>query len=201
MRIIAGKYRRRQLESLEGDETRPMLDRMRETLFNVLQMRIPGAVFADLYAGTGAVGIEALSRGAKRAVFVEASPKAARVIGDNLERVGAREDAELRISTVARALGSIDADIWFVGPPYPAHDEYAATLGALGERGADLVIAQHDARFDPGDRHGGLVRTRLLRMGKNALSFYGPGEEADEESGEEREEEFGERSEPADLER
>lgn len=179
MRVIAGKYRRRLLESPEGVETRPMLDRMRETLFNILQMRVPGAVFADLFAGTGAVGIEALSRGARRAIFVEASPKAARVIGDNLEMLGARDDAELRISSVDRAIDSIEADIWFVGPPYPAHEEYAATLDALGAKSPSLVVAQHDARFDPGERHGGLARTRVVRMGKNALSFYEPDAEPD----------------------
>lgn len=172
MRIIAGKYRRRLLESLEGNATRPMLDRMRETLFNILQTRTPGAVFADLYAGTGAVGIEALSRGAQRAIFVEASPKAARVIEDNLRRLGARDDAEVRISSVERAIESIEADLWFVGPPYDAHGEYAAALDALGTKQSQLVVAQHDARFDPGESHGALQRTRTVKMGKNALTFY-----------------------------
>ena len=80
MRVIAGEFRSRRLKSLPGLDTRPTPDRLRETLFNVLGLRIPGCVFMDIYAGTGAVGIEALSRGAKEVYFVESSPDAAVVL-------------------------------------------------------------------------------------------------------------------------
>lgn len=172
MRIIAGKYRRRNLLSLEGEETRPMLDRMRETLFNVLQTEVPGAVFADLYAGTGAVGIEALSRGAKQAIFVEQNPKAVRVIEANLHAFGASADALVRLKTVEEALPEIEADLYFLGPPYPAVEEYGKTLAALAEKGAKLAVAQHDRKLDLEKRYGALKRTRVLKMGHNVLSFY-----------------------------
>lgn len=174
MRIIAGKYGRRKLLSLEGLETRPMLDRMRETLFNVLQLEVPGAVFADLYAGTGAVGLEALSRGAKQAIFVEKNPKAVRVIEANLHAFGASADALVRLRTVEEALPDMEADIWFLGPPYPAVEEYKKTLDALAEKGVRLAIAQHDRKLALEERYGALERKRLMKLGANALSFYRP---------------------------
>lgn len=158
-----------------------MLDRMRETLFNILQLEVPGAVFADLYAGTGAVGIEALSRGAERAYFVENDPKAARVIEENLRALGAREDAVVRLGDVARALPDIEADIWFLGPPYAAEEQYLATLSALGERGAKLVIAQHGKSWAPPERFGTLRKSRVAPMGANVLSFYRPEASSDED--------------------
>ena len=88
MRIIAGSYRSRVLKAPSGLDTRPTSDRLRETLFNVLAQRIPGAAFVDLYAGSGAVGIEALSRGAKHVSFIERAPAALKVLRDNLERLG-----------------------------------------------------------------------------------------------------------------
>ncbi len=152
-----------------------MLDRMRETLFNILQPEIEGAVFADLYAGTGAVGIEALSRGAKQAIFVEANRAAARVIAENLQTMGAERDGLLIQAAVAQALTRIaEADIWFLGPPYDAAEEYAATLASLSEKGARLVIAQHGKKPDLPAEVGLLRRVRVVKMGSNVLSFYRP---------------------------
>ncbi len=181
MRIIAGKYRRRQLRSLEGKQTRPMLDRVRETLFNILQTQIEGAVFVDLYAGTGAVGIEALSRGAKQAVLVEANRAAARVIEENLRTLGAERDALLIQATVAQALGRIEqADIWFLGPPYDATGEYLSTLASLASKGVGLAIAQHGARLELPPQIGSLERVRVVKMGSNAISFYRPAERGEQ---------------------
>lgn len=149
-----------------------MLDRMRETLFNILQLEIPGVVFADLYSGTGAVGIEALSRGARQAFLVESNPQAVKVIEDNLRTVGAEADAVVVSSRVDAALARIEADIWFLGPPYAAHDDYHKTLHALAEKGARLAIAQHDAKFELRERYEGLERTRVVKVGSNALSFF-----------------------------
>ena len=174
MRVIAGKYRRRQLRSLPGMETRPMLDRMRETLFNILQLEVPGKVFADLFSGTGAVGIEALSRGALQAYMVEANPQAIKVIEANLETLGATADAIVISSRVEAALPRIEADIWFLGPPYADHDAYHKTLHALAEKGAKLAIAQHDAKFELRENYEQLVRTRIVKAGSNALTFYRP---------------------------
>jgi 16S rRNA (guanine(966)-N(2))-methyltransferase RsmD len=172
MRVIAGKYRRRQLKSLPGKETRPMLDRMRETLFNILQLEVPGLVFADLFSGTGAVGIEALSRGARQAILVEANPAAVKVIEDNLRTLGAEADALVIPARVEAAIPRIEADIWFLGPPYADHDAYHKTLHALAERGATLAIAQHDAKFELRDHYEELKRVRVVKAGSNALSFY-----------------------------
>jgi 16S rRNA (guanine(966)-N(2))-methyltransferase RsmD len=174
LRVIAGKYRRRLLQSLPGEATRPMLDSLRETLFNVLQNRVPGKVFVDLYAGTGAVGIEALSRGAAKAVFVEENPKAVALICQNLRTVGAESDAQVIQSPVGKALPRVAGDLFFLGPPYALAEEYENTLRALGETPPELVVAQHAKTHTLAEAYGILRRVRLLRQGSNSLSFYEP---------------------------
>jgi 16S rRNA (guanine(966)-N(2))-methyltransferase RsmD len=161
-----------------------MLDRMRETLFNILQFEVPGTVFADLYSGTGAVGIEALSRGARQAILVEGNPQAVKVIEENLRTLGAEADALVISSRVEAALPRIEADIWFLGPPYAAHDDYHKTLHALAEKGALLAIAQHAASFELRDHYGDLQRTRVVKAGSNALSFFRVRDEESESEGE-----------------
>jgi 16S rRNA (guanine(966)-N(2))-methyltransferase RsmD len=178
LRVIAGRYKRRRLQSLPGEETRPMLDRMRETLFNVLQGQIEGKVFADLYAGTGAVGIEALSRGAVRAIFVESSAAAVEMIRTNLRTVGGYDDARVLFAPVARVVQGLEADIAFLGPPYQAAAEYENTLTTLGESGPPLVIAQHGRAHRLADHYGRLERYRTIEMGRNALSFFRTHEES-----------------------
>jgi 16S rRNA (guanine(966)-N(2))-methyltransferase RsmD len=185
LRVIAGKYRRRRLQTLPGEATRPMLDRVRETLFNVLRGRIEGKTFVDLYAGTGAVGIEALSRGAARAVFVESAHEAVRVIRENLKTLDAEQDADVRETTVAAALASLQGDVYFVGPPYVMEQEYAETLGHLGESAPTLVVAQHAGSHALAERYGRLERVRMIRHGKNVLSFYEPAREAENPAREE----------------
>lgn len=157
-----------------------MLDRMRETLFNILQLEVEGCVFADLYAGTGAVGIEALSRGAKQSIFVEANPKALRVVERNLETLGAKGDGRIILGSASEKVPLLDADIWFVGPPYDARSEYEKTLAALGEKGAELVIVQHRKVYDPPEQPGVLELSRKVKMGSNVLSFYRRPEAPDE---------------------
>ena len=174
LRVIAGKYRRRRLESLEGLDTRPMLDRLRETLFNVIARRIEGRVFVDLYAGTGAVGIEALSQGASSVVFVEKDPRATAVIERNLAVLEAGSDASIVRSPVADALLGVEGDVYFVGPPYALVREYEITLTTLGASPPELVIAQHVRANELATRYGGLERVRVIHQGKNSLSFYEP---------------------------
>ncbi len=174
MRVIAGEFRGRILKSLPGLDTRPTPDRLREALFNVLAPRIEGATFADLYAGTGAVGIEALSRGAARAIFVEGSRTAAAVIGANLDALGIRPRAILHRARVSAVLAGLEADIYFLDPPYLLVEEYARRMAALGEKKPPLVIAQHASRLSLEDSYGGLKRTRVLRQGDNSLSFFEP---------------------------
>jgi 16S rRNA (guanine966-N2)-methyltransferase len=169
MRVIGGEFRSRRLKSIPGLATRPTPDRLRETLFNVLASRIEGAVFVDAYAGTGAVGIEALSQGAARCVFVESGRRAVEAIWENLRALGIEGRASVVAGKVAASLAARPADIVFLDPPYEMQEEYAA---ALKQASAGLVIAQHSVRFDPGDVHGDLRRARVLRQGDNALSFY-----------------------------
>ena len=174
MRIIAGKYRHRRLKTLPGRDTRPIPDRLREALFNVLAPEIEGKTFADLYAGSGAVGIEALSRGAAHSIFVESSAAAVRVIQENLRDLGAEQESHVIRATVKEALSGLSADIYFLGPPYALVDEYERTLGVLGESPPILVIAQHPARHELAGAYGRLRRSRLIRQGSNSLSFYRP---------------------------
>lgn len=181
MRVIAGTYRSRRLRSLPGLGTRPTSDRLRETLFNVLAGEVAGSVWLDLYAGTGAVGIEALSRGARRVCFVESSRTAAAVIRANLRALDAEPGHELLERDVLTALRKLDTeaaacDFCFLGPPYRDQQAYGDTLGFLSQSHVlhekSIVIAQHDKHFDPGDSFGSLRRYRVLRQGDAVLSFY-----------------------------
>ena len=183
MRIIAGTYRSRPMQAPAGLATRPTSDRLRETLFNVLTPRIQGAAFLDLYAGSGAVGIEALSRGAEHVVFVERAPTALKVLRANLARLGLTEGFSLQTGSVGTYLRRMQTelkqfDLVFLDPPYDAAEEYAATLGLLGGAAENLlstgavVIAEHRRKERLEENYGSLARTRLLEQGDAALSFY-----------------------------
>lgn len=170
---------------MPGMDIRPTSDRLRETLFDVLCAGNPAALagrtFLDLFAGTGAVGIEALSRGAGNVVFVESSAKAAVLIRENLKSLGASAGYSVLRSDVTAALrklgdAGLAADVVFLDPPYAGQALYQGTLEALaqwsGVSAESLVIAEHDKRFDPGDTVGTLRRHRILKQGDAALSFY-----------------------------
>ena len=185
MRIIAGEYRSRRLEAPPGLSTRPTSDRLRETLFNVLAARLSGTTFLDLYAGSGAVGLEALSRGAARATFVERAPAALKALRRNLEQLGVKQSYTVRAETVAAYLrvagkaGPAPArhEVAFLDPPYDAVQDYASTLLELGAGSRILapeamVIAEHRRKQSLEDRYGSLRRVRLLEQGDAALSFY-----------------------------
>ncbi len=195
MRIIAGKYRSRRLACLPGLDLRPTSDKLRGTLFNVWCAGRPegmeGAVFLDLYAGTGAVGIEALSRGAEMVHFVEHSREAAELIRDNLRSLGETQ-VQILEQDAPEALRKLDAlrvtaDFVFLDPPYGMTKEYASTLEALGKsnllKAGTIVVAEHEKRFDPGNGFGSLVRYRKLEQGDTALSFYRTGAAGAEETG------------------
>jgi 16S rRNA (guanine966-N2)-methyltransferase len=117
MRVIGGEFRSRAIKSVPGVDVRPTPDRLREALFNILAPRIAGVVFADLYAGTGAVGIEALSRGASRAVFLEQNRAAVNVLRQNLKSLDLEARAQVLQGRVSALLGRITADIVFLDPP------------------------------------------------------------------------------------
>ena len=172
MRVIGGEFRSRRLKAVPGLETRPTPDRLREALFNVLAPRIVDSVFMDVYAGTGAVGIEALSRGARRAIFVEKSRIAAGVIRENLSALGLNDRAEVFTGKAAAVLERSSADIVFVDPPYELEREYDLAMNALAGGGSGLVIAQHASRVQLSPEYGRLRRYRVLRQGDNSLSLY-----------------------------
>jgi len=172
MRVIAGEFRSRRLKTLPGENTRPTPDRLRESLFNVLAPRIAGASFLDAYAGTGAVGIEALSRGARRCTFIEKSRAAVEIIRDNLAALGLSARAEVISGKALAALERAGAEIVFVDPPYEMEREYEAALLALAEGESGLVVVQHATRFALEPAYGRLQLRRVLKQGDNSLSFY-----------------------------
>ncbi|HET7440625.1 MAG TPA: 16S rRNA (guanine(966)-N(2))-methyltransferase RsmD, partial [Terriglobales bacterium] len=167
MRVIAGQYRSRPLRSLPGMDLRPTSDRLRETLFNVLTAGTPtaleGTAWFDLYAGTGAVGIEAISRGASEVHFVESSAKAAELIRQNLMSLKIESGFHIMKAEVRPALRRLDAEgakaeFVFLDPPYRLEHAYRDTLEMLGEsrllRPGGTVIAEHLKRFDPAESFG-----------------------------------------------
>jgi 16S rRNA (guanine(966)-N(2))-methyltransferase RsmD len=185
--VIAGKFRSRPLRSLRGMDLRPTADRLRETLFNVLGAGNPaafdGKVFLDLCAGTGAVGIEALSRGAAKVYFVESSTAAASLVRRNLASLGLDAGFEVVKEDVTRALRNLEANnvmaqFIFLDPPYRLEKLYMQVLGLLSQSPLlapdAIVVAEHDKRFDPGEGFSPLLRFRKLEQGDAVLSFYRP---------------------------
>jgi 16S rRNA (guanine966-N2)-methyltransferase len=165
MRVIGGTYRSRRLVAPRGITTRPTSDRLRETLFNVLAPSIDGAVFADLYAGSGAVGIEALSRGAQLVYFVDQAPEAVAALRENLKQLMAAQGP---------------CAIIFLDPPYAASDDYTRTMTTIGKSADTLlapdgiVVAEHNRQMQNtlAEQYGSLQRYRLLVQGDAQLSFY-----------------------------
>jgi 16S rRNA (guanine966-N2)-methyltransferase len=184
MRVIAGTYRSRQLTAPRGMKTRPTSDRLRETLFNILAPRLEGCRFVDLYAGTGAVGIEAISRGASHVWFAENAEPALASLRQNLTalkigRVFTLEDRGVGAMLQRLSKLSEPVDIVFLDPPYEAEEEYAGTLNFFGSvRGREIlapdavVVAEHSSKAKLASRYGALENTRLLKQGDAALSFF-----------------------------
>jgi len=185
MRVIAGSYRSRILKSLKGLALRPTSDRLRETLFNVLGPEVRGSRFLDLFAGTGAIGIEALSRGAAEAVFVENHAPAAALIRRNLESLGIRNGATVLAVDALRGMAMLAGrkknkisgfNYIFLDPPYAAANQYARVLESLGSRNllapGGVVIAEHRRSFVLPEEAGAFECYRVLEQGDAALSFY-----------------------------
>jgi 16S rRNA (guanine966-N2)-methyltransferase len=187
MRIIAGTYRSRILKSLKGLALRPTSDRLRETLFNVLGPAVAESRFLDLFAGTGAIGIEALSRGANEVVFIENHAPAAALIRRNLESLGIGKDATILAADALRGLenlasrqnqkaGAVVFDFIFLDPPYSAAKDYSRVLEFLGSgdllASAGILIAEHRRSFALPEEVGTVQCYRVLKQGDAALSFY-----------------------------
>lgn len=183
MRVIAGKFRGRNLKSPPSIQVRPTSDRLRETLFNVIAPRIQSIRFLDLCAGSGAVGIEALSRGAAHVTFLDRSKRMRALIASNLELCGITADASSIVTAEAVAFLETAVqrkrelwDIIFFDPPYST--DYLPVLELLGSQTENLlvedglVVVEHDKRNSLPERIGLLQRTRVLKQGDSALSFY-----------------------------
>jgi 16S rRNA (guanine(966)-N(2))-methyltransferase RsmD len=181
VRVIAGKFRSRKLKGPGLLRLRPTSDRLRETLFNILGPSLADSLFVDLYAGTGAIGIEAISRGARQVIFVESNGKAAKLARENLAALDIFSGVEFIEADAVKALEKLAkrhvlADFIFLDPPYESTDQHMATLEFLdashliAPRG--IVIVEHSRKMQLIDRLGRLEHTRLVEQGDAVLSFY-----------------------------
>lgn len=180
MRIGSGELRGRKLHAPKGSATRPTGARLKKSLFDVLAPGIEGARVLDLFAGAGALGLEALSRGAARAVFVERGKKAAEAIRRNFADLGVEERTDLMAMEVRAALSKLEGegacfDVVFADPPY-ASEELDRLLSELGARAllADdgLVVVEHHHKRELRERYGELTRARVLKSGESCFTLY-----------------------------
>jgi 16S rRNA (guanine966-N2)-methyltransferase len=182
MRVIAGALKGRRLEASTWDGLRPTSDKLRETLFNLLAPRIGGARVFDGFAGTGAVGIEAISRGARHVTFVEHDPRAQALIAKNVAHCGIADGYAIIGTTVLQAIETLRGgpvnkannvfDIIFLDPPYASDiHELLPNVGAIVEKGG-IVILEHARRAQPPAVAGSLARTREVTSGDSALALY-----------------------------
>jgi len=179
MRVISGKAKGKKIKAPKGN-IRPLSDQAKEALFNILQNKVADAYFLDLFAGTGAVGIEALSRGATLSIFVELDRKTVRVIRENLEHCEVSDRAEVYALNVLRALKILKKkgakfDIMFLGAPYDSPNlekalEQLSDGSLLREKG--LVIAEHRKQHQIEDSYGILQKFKEAKYGETVLAFY-----------------------------
>lgn len=177
MRVIAGSFRGRRLDAPTWDGLRPTSDRLRETLFNILAVRVPGARVADVCAGTGAVGIEALSRGAAWVTFVEQDRRAIALIEANLQRCQVSEGytVDRRDAQSATPYRGGPFDIVFLDPPYAQRTlDPWLPAAAASVTPAGLVVLEHATRVVAPVEAAGLRRTRVLVQGDSSVAFYAP---------------------------
>jgi 16S rRNA (guanine(966)-N(2))-methyltransferase RsmD len=182
MRIIAGRFRSRQLKSLKNLKIRPTSDMLRETLFNILGPRVEGTHFLDLFSGTGAVGIEAISRGASAVVLVENHRPTAKLITENLASLEITTGARVIISDALSAIAKLESehaarfDFAFLDPPYANQRDYHSVLSALEKSPllaeSGILIAEHRKTFSLPATIGRVHQFRILKQGDAALTFY-----------------------------
>src|SRR5580765_860788 len=176
MRVIAGSLKGRRLKAPTWDGLRPTSDKLRETLFNILAPRIVGARVLDGYAGTGAIGIEAISRGAAMVTFIESDRRAQALIAENIAHCGVESGYAIIRETVARAIDDCGAttafEIVLLDPPYDQQPD--AVMAAAGEllTANGVLVLEHARRQAAPDAAGSLVRVRDVTSGSSALAFY-----------------------------
>jgi 16S rRNA (guanine966-N2)-methyltransferase len=178
MRIISGKFKSRRLKAAPPPGIRPTSDKLRETLFNILGGRVQGAVFLDGCAGVGAIGLEAVSRGAAYVYFVDQSRKACQFIRENVKSLEIDDGFKILEMDLIKALNALNTafDIAFVDPPYDREDLYTAVLERFGSSSwlapGGLLILEHSKRRSLPDSSGALRQIRSLVQGDAALAFY-----------------------------
>jgi len=181
MRVIAGQFGSRRLRTLRGMELRPTSDRLRETLFDILGATIEESLFVDVFAGTGAIGIEAISRGARKAFFVEQHASAIKLIRENLHSLGITSGGEVLALDAIRGLEQLAsrrvlADFIFLDPPYARAADYLRVLEFLDESHLiapnGIVIVEHGRKMQLPGRLEKLECSRIVEQGDSALSFY-----------------------------
>jgi 16S rRNA (guanine966-N2)-methyltransferase len=174
MRVIAGKYKGRQLKPPNWEGLRPTSDKLRETLFNILSTRIPAARVLDGFAGTGAVGIEALSRGAAHVTFIERDPRALKLIAENVARCGIADGytIERGDATVSLTRQATAYDVVFLDPPYDMPQLHALLSVASSHLADNGVIVLERATRTAVEAPSGLVRVRDVKSGDSSLTFF-----------------------------
>jgi 16S rRNA (guanine(966)-N(2))-methyltransferase RsmD len=180
MRIIAGAHKGRRLQGPRGPGLRPTADRVKEALFSILGSRVAGSRFLDLYAGTGAIGIEALSRGARQVTFVEPDQAALRVLRANVARCGLERSAEVHACSAGaflkrRAGTPLHYDLVFADPPYQPDclaELWPALAGTAVLAPEALVVLEHASKAAAPETHGRLSRLRQYKYGDTTLSVY-----------------------------
>jgi 16S rRNA (guanine966-N2)-methyltransferase len=175
MRVIAGSLKGRRLKAPTWEGLRPTSDKLRETLFNILAPKVDGARVLDGYAGTGAVGIEALSRGAVHVTFVDDDRRALALLADNLAHCGVTDGYVIIRASVARALGDLGPepfDIMFFDPPYDAAVDDVLDAAAAHLAPGGVMVLEHARRRSSPARLGPVGRTREVISGDSALAFY-----------------------------
>jgi 16S rRNA (guanine(966)-N(2))-methyltransferase RsmD len=187
--VISGEARGRLLKAVPGQTTRPTTDKVKEALFSIIGPYFEGGRVLDLFAGTGGLGIEALSRGAGHAVFVDANPRSVEVVRRNLEATGMSDRAEAYRNDARKAIKLLERkseqfELVFLDPPYAMQD-CDDLLGELAGRGllidGAVAVVEHDANVDYGERFGRFGRSRHAVYGETALSIYRyEGEEDDD---------------------
>ena len=177
MRVIAGKYKGRKLEPPEDYNIRPTTDKVKESVFDILMNDIYGSICCDLFAGSGSLGIEALSRGAAKCWFCDADRRSVALIKRNIAAVGAKDDSVVITGDYRKALRKITdkIDVFLIDPPYESgvYESCLAQieiLDLLADEG--IILTEHDSRYDMPDTCGDLIKVKERRYGRTELSFY-----------------------------
>lgn len=177
MRVIAGKYKGRKLEAPLDMSVRPTTDKVKEALFDIIMAYVPGSVFCDLFAGSGAIGVEALSRGADKCWFCDSDRASIRLVKFNLRTCGIGDEAKVITGDYKKALRKVSGkvDIFFIDPPYESgvYESCLSQIEILDLLTDDgIIITEHDSRTDMPDETDMLVKSRDYRYGKTVLSVY-----------------------------